>query len=110
MMTHIRTSIGIILVFILSAIGSYFIMDASKKDNEKAQPTQIEQPEKERELNRWKSSELNIPAGTIVGTGYLENSPSSNWLSIKTLDGSTTIVKNLDWQTHSAITVGDIIE
>jgi hypothetical protein len=109
-MTHIRTIFVFILIFILSAIGSYFIMYVSKKDNEKTQLTQTEQPKKEREPNRWKSSELNMPAGTVVGSGYLESSPSSNWLSIKTLDGPTTIVKNLDWQTHSAITVGDIIE
>ncbi len=112
-MTHIRFKIGLILVFILSAIASYFITNASKKQNENTQPVQTELPKEdngEDEPNRWKSYETGIPAGVVVDGGYLEGMPSNNWLSIKTPDGTTTIVKNLDWQTHSAIIVGDIIE
>jgi hypothetical protein len=60
--------------------------------------------------NRFKSSETGLPVGTVIDKGELEGLPSSNYTSVKTVDGTISIIKNLEWQTHTAINIGDIIE
>jgi hypothetical protein len=98
------------------AIGLFiFIYNNKLNSNYEIVPRISEQPKEVVEQHtdeprRWKSSETGLPMGIVLEGAYIEGLPSSNWLSIKTIDGTTTIVKNIDWQLHDAINNGDIIE
>jgi len=105
-----RKQLFIFITLLIVAIGWAAIVI-----NYKPAPTKSEQPKEVVEQHtdeprRWKSSETGLPWGIVLEGAYIEGLPSSNWLSIKTIDGTTTIVKNIDWQLHDAINNGDIIE
>jgi len=106
MISKIRASMGIIISSIIIGIGLYFITINYRSTAH----TQTYQTNNEDKPNRWKSFDIGVPVGKVTDSGYLEGLPSSNWLSIETPDGISIVIKNLDWQTHSAIKVGDIIE
>lgn len=120
MISKIRNSVGIVFVIMVIGIVLYFtgLIISYKSNLHNQQPTQTNQtinedkpnPISEDKPNRWKSSDIGVPVGKVTDSGYLEGLPSSNWLSIETPDGISIVIKNLDWQTHSAIKVGDIIE
>ena len=114
MISKIRASMGIIISSIIIGIGLYFIT-INYRSTSHTQTYQTNNEDKpnfnnEDKPNRWKSFDIGVPVGKVTDSGYLEGLPSSNWLSIETPDGISIVIKNLDWQTHSAIKVGDIIE
>lgn len=58
----------------------------------------------------WRGVDYGLPAGVVVGGEYIDGSPSTNYISIQQADGHIILVKNLEWQIHSALEKGDIIE
>lgn len=109
--------VGIVMIALFSSGLVLYIKKANNTEVKVEQPT--EQPVKQTETTTteetkpariWKGIDYGLPAGVVVGGEYLEGMPSSNWISIQQADGHIVVVKNLEWQIHSAIEEGDIIE
>ena len=57
---------------------------------------------------RWNSYEVNLPKGVVVGGEAPDG--GDNWLSIQRPDGTTTVIKNVDPSTWSAVNKFDTIQ
>lgn len=108
--------IGIVMIALFSSGLVLYIKKVKGtevKAEQKLEPLviQTETPQlKEPKPRIWRGVDYGLPAGVVVGGEYLENSPSSNYISIQQADGHVVIVKNLEWQIHNALEEGDIIE
>ena len=104
--------VGIVMIALFSSGLVLYIKKVNNTEVKAEQPisqTETTQPE-EPKSRVWRGSDYGLPAGVVVSGGYLEESPSTNFISIQQADGHIVLVKNLEWQIHSAIEEGDIIE
>ena len=111
--------VGIIMIALFSSGLIFYLKKATDTEVKVEQPT--EQPVKQTETTTptteetkpariWRGADYGLPAGVVVGGEYIDGSPSTNYISIQQADGHIVVVKNLEWQIHSAIEEGDIIE
>lgn len=119
MISKLRESLSIVIVgIIMIALFSFGLFMVIKKPISsehlfKAEQTEVTKPttEETKPTRIWRGADYGLPAGVVVDDGeYLEQSPSTNWISIQQADGHIVMVKNLEWQLYSAIKKGDIIE
>ena len=109
---------GIIMLALFSSGLAIYILKA-KSAAKQTEPIATEQsatqtettPTEETKPARiWRGVEYGLPAGVVVGSEYIDDLPSTNFISIQQADGHIVLVKNLEWHIHSAIEEGDIIE
>ena len=119
MISKLRESLIVIVGIVMIALFSSGLVLYIKKANNTE--VKAEQPVKQTETTAptteetkpariWRGTEYGLPAGVVVGGEYIDGSPSTNYISIQQADGHIVVVKNLEWQIHSAIEEGDIIE
>lgn len=117
MISKIRESLIVIVGIVMIALFSSGLILYIKKVNNTE--VKVEQPisqtettttEETKPTRILRGADYGLPAGVVIEGEYLDGSPSSNYISIQQADGHIVIIKNLEWQLHSAIHTGDIIE
>lgn len=110
--------VGIIMLALFSSGLAIYILKA-KSVAKQIEPIATEQSaiqtettttEETKPARIWRGVDYGLPAGVVVGGEYIDGSPSTNYISIQQADGHIILVKNLEWQIHSALENGDIIE
>lgn len=110
--------VGIVMIALFSSGLATYILKAKSvakqiepiATEQSATQTETTQPEETKPARIWRGVDYGLPAGVVIEGEYLDGSPSSNYISIQQADGHIVIIKNLEWQLHSTIHTGDIIE
>lgn len=107
--------VGIVMIAVYTACLVLYIKKANNTEVKAEQPvkqteTATATTEETKPTRILRGADYGLPAGVVVGGGYLEESPSTNFISIQQADGHIVLVKNLEWQLYHTIEIGDIIE